>query len=123
MDICDDTEIVFHQQEMSDSFTSYRDMFMVDNPGKVIDECLLFLTFFYDGGINYKRGADSMWPLVTSVGSQLLSVIVAQNGELVSGDFHGEAFHQEGESAGERIGAATSGHLHYSFIFYADEDR
>ncbi len=52
-----------------------------------------------------------MWPLVTSVGSQLLSVIVAQNGELVSGEFHGEAFHQEGESAGERIGAATSGHL------------
>jgi hypothetical protein len=67
MDICDGTEVVFHQQEMSDSFTSYRDKFMVDNPGKVIDECSLCLSFFYDGGINYKRGADSMWPLVTSV--------------------------------------------------------
>jgi hypothetical protein len=78
MDICDDTEVVFHQQEMSDSFARYRDQIIVANPGNVIDECSLYLTFFYDGGINYKRGADSMWPLVTSVGGGLLSDLVAQ---------------------------------------------
>ena len=37
------------------------------NPGKEVHECSLGLTFFYDGGTNYKRSADSMWPLVTSV--------------------------------------------------------
>jgi hypothetical protein len=67
LDICDGTEVALHQQEMSDSFVKYRDQFIAANPGSIIDECSLCLTFFYDGGINYKRGADSMWPLVTSV--------------------------------------------------------
>jgi hypothetical protein len=37
------------------------------NDGKTVDECSLGLTFFYDGGVNYKRSTASMWPLVTSV--------------------------------------------------------
>ncbi len=47
--------------------TKNRDEFMKLNPDKVIDECSLCLSFFYDGGVNYARNADSMWPLVTSV--------------------------------------------------------
>jgi hypothetical protein len=67
MDICDGTEVIKHQSIMSERFKMFSEDFMRMNPTMTIAECSLCLTFFYDGGVNYKRGADSMWPLVTSV--------------------------------------------------------
>jgi hypothetical protein len=67
MDICDGTEVIKHQRIMSDKFRKYSVDFLKLNPSASIAECSLCLTFFYDGGVNYTRGADSMWPLVTSV--------------------------------------------------------
>jgi hypothetical protein len=68
LDICDGTQVIFHQQKMADNFSKFRrEVFDPLNPGKVIDECSLGLTCFYDGATNFKRSADSMWPLITSV--------------------------------------------------------
>jgi hypothetical protein len=67
IDICDGTEVIKHQQIMADKFASFRAKCFELDPTVAVDECSLCLTFFYDGGVNYTRSSDSMWPLVTSV--------------------------------------------------------
>jgi hypothetical protein len=52
---------------MRDRFLDEKAAFEERNPGLVLFECSLGLTFFYDGGMNFKRSTDSMWPLLTSV--------------------------------------------------------
>jgi hypothetical protein len=66
-DICDGSHVKLHQGIMKDRFLEAKRAFEEANPGLVLFECSLGLTFFYDGGMNFKRSVDSMWPLLTSV--------------------------------------------------------
>ncbi len=66
IDILDGVEVKRQQRKMRDRFKEVSERVKEQGIDEV-HECSLILTAFYDGVVNFKRKADSMWPLMFSV--------------------------------------------------------
>ncbi len=53
--------------KMSRNYHKAAKEFIEKNPLDFLEECSLGMTLFYDGVVNFKRKADSMWPLLCSI--------------------------------------------------------
>jgi hypothetical protein len=67
IDILDGAEVKRQQIKMKRRFKKTEKSFKAQAPDLQLTPCSLILTAFYDGVVNFKRKADSMWPLMISV--------------------------------------------------------
>ncbi len=67
IDILDGAEVKRQQIKMKRRYKKMATKFARQSPDVELFECSLILTAFYDGVVNFKRKADSMWPLMMSV--------------------------------------------------------
>jgi hypothetical protein len=67
IDVLDGVEVRRQLSKMSNRFKRIRTNFKQQAPDLKLKQCSLILTAFYDGVVNFKRKADSMWPLMVSV--------------------------------------------------------
>ncbi len=67
IDILDGAEVKRQQIKMKRRFKKAEKSFKAQAPDLELNQCSLILTAFYDGVVNFKRKADSMWPLMVSV--------------------------------------------------------
>ncbi len=66
IDICDGADMKTEMEKMEAMHTTRAAAYMAEH-GHELLSCALMLTLFYDGKMNFKRKADSMWPLLCSI--------------------------------------------------------